>query len=335
MKLDDEHFIFFGKNHHKVLQNLWHSKFQKESFAESHNDRKLGLIIEGGGMRGVISTAMLVALHELQFNSIFDAVYGTSAGALGGAYFLSGQAPYGISVFYEEFNTRHGINYHRVPPYVNVDYLMEIVREKKVLNVDLVKKAPSELFINATDTLTGKPRYFSNRERINLLDAIHASCALPILYDKPVAINGGLYLDGGIVGSLPVEQAIKDGCSDILILLTNRTERKYRSVLPLWYEQIRLKKYSEGFRRAYFSRDVFFKRALNLMRGDDERARFVNIAAIAPRNHGLNLYTCDAHKLKKAYRDSYQYMRQLLLHFKPSEQNSESEDTPLTHALTI
>src|SRR5207244_13520104 len=53
--------------------------------------RKLGLVIEGGGMRGVISAGSLLALDLLGFREIFDEIYAASAGGVNAAYFLSGQ----------------------------------------------------------------------------------------------------------------------------------------------------------------------------------------------------------------------------------------------------
>ncbi len=49
---------------------------------------RIALIIEGGGMRGVISAGMALALDELGLVPAFDAVYGASAGAITGAWLL-------------------------------------------------------------------------------------------------------------------------------------------------------------------------------------------------------------------------------------------------------
>ena len=52
---------------------------------------KLGLAIEGGGMRGIVSAAMLQVLEECGMTDCFDAVYGCSSGAINAAYFLAGK----------------------------------------------------------------------------------------------------------------------------------------------------------------------------------------------------------------------------------------------------
>ena len=53
---------------------------------------KLGLVVEGGGMRGCVSGGALQALSDLGLRDVFDAVYGSSAGAINSTYFISGAA---------------------------------------------------------------------------------------------------------------------------------------------------------------------------------------------------------------------------------------------------
>ena len=59
---------------------------------EVSDGRKVGLIVEGGAMRGVISCAALMALEDLRLTDVFDEVYGASAGAVNAAYFLARQS---------------------------------------------------------------------------------------------------------------------------------------------------------------------------------------------------------------------------------------------------
>lgn len=51
---------------------------------------KLGLVVEGGGMRGIVTGAMLMGLQDMGLTHCFDAVYGASAGAINSTYFLTG-----------------------------------------------------------------------------------------------------------------------------------------------------------------------------------------------------------------------------------------------------
>ena len=67
---------------------------------------KVALAIEGGGMRGCVSAGMVAAIHYLGLDDTFDVVYGSSAGALIGAYFITKQLPwFGPEVYYDALPT--------------------------------------------------------------------------------------------------------------------------------------------------------------------------------------------------------------------------------------
>ncbi|PFH38404.1 phospholipase, patatin family protein [Besnoitia besnoiti] len=88
---------------HPVLLTMYRRKLNRTP-AGSHNDRehRLALAIEGGAMRGCVSAGMAVALHHMGYSDAFDAVFGSSAGSLVGAYFVSRQLPYeGTQIYYD------------------------------------------------------------------------------------------------------------------------------------------------------------------------------------------------------------------------------------------
>jgi predicted acylesterase/phospholipase RssA len=67
---------------------------------------KIALAIEGGGMRGCVSAGMVAALYYLGLEDHFDTVYGSSAGSLIGAYFITRQLPYyGPEIYYDILTT--------------------------------------------------------------------------------------------------------------------------------------------------------------------------------------------------------------------------------------
>jgi predicted acylesterase/phospholipase RssA len=66
----------------------------------------VAIAIEGGGMRGCVGAGMVSAFQHLGLESAIDVVYGSSAGSLVGAYFISGQLPYfGLEVYYDVLTT--------------------------------------------------------------------------------------------------------------------------------------------------------------------------------------------------------------------------------------
>ena len=60
---------------------------------EADDQFRLALAVEGGGMRGTISAGMALGLHELGLTAVFDGVYGSSAGAITGAWLYGRQCP--------------------------------------------------------------------------------------------------------------------------------------------------------------------------------------------------------------------------------------------------
>src|SRR4029077_12182161 len=75
---------------------------------------RVALCIEGGAMRGVVSAGMVVALQRLGLIDVFDAVYGSSAGAMNGAYLLARQALFGTTIYYEDINNAQFVDFRRV-----------------------------------------------------------------------------------------------------------------------------------------------------------------------------------------------------------------------------
>lgn len=67
---------------------------------------KIAVVIEGGGMRGCVSAGMVCALHHLGLRDAVDVVYGSSAGSIVGAYFITGQLPwFGPELYYDKLTT--------------------------------------------------------------------------------------------------------------------------------------------------------------------------------------------------------------------------------------
>lgn len=67
---------------------------------------RVALAVEGGGMRGCVTAGMVTAIHYLGLQDTIDVVYGSSAGTVIGAYFITRQLPhYGPEVYYDALTT--------------------------------------------------------------------------------------------------------------------------------------------------------------------------------------------------------------------------------------
>ena len=192
-------------------------------------DRKTGLVLEGGGMRGVFTSGVLDAFmkHALTF----PYVVAVSAGACNGMSYVSHQ-PRRARI--------SNIDYLERYKYIGIRHL---VTQGCIFDRDLLyDKFPNQYlpfdfdtFFNSemefemvtTNCRTGLPMYLSERhDRQRALDIVRASSSLPYV-SKIVDVDGEPMLDGGIVDSIPVERAIAKGFPRNVLVLTRN--KGYRS----------------------------------------------------------------------------------------------------------
>lgn len=188
---------------------------------------RLGLIIEGGGMRGVVSGGMVAGLESLGITDVFDRVYGVSAGAINGAYYMAGQARHGVSIYHDNLTTGNFISYWRAllgGPLMSVNYLMDTVCEDiKPLNYNAILNSPGRLVVQTTELSPRvKPsflRSFSHADELKR--SLKASARVPGLSHGPIDVNGRRFVDGAALRSLVGDRPEQDGCTHLLYLLTN------------------------------------------------------------------------------------------------------------------
>ncbi|MEU4689402.1 patatin-like phospholipase family protein [Actinoplanes sp. NPDC023714] len=184
---------------------------------------RVALAIEGGGMRGTVSAGMALALHEAGVVDAFDAVYGASAGAITGAWLLSG-TPEKLTGWAEPAYARAMIrlsNLWRGKPMVDVHHLVEHIYAR-VANMDFpaILANPIEYHPLATDCATGastdlRPLLTGPAE---LRLAIRASAALPFLAGPPVELGGRRFYDAGLAESVPYRTALAQDATHVLVL---------------------------------------------------------------------------------------------------------------------
>jgi predicted patatin/cPLA2 family phospholipase len=200
--------------------------------------RKLALVIEGGAMRGAALGGGVVALEQLGMTGIFDEVYATSAGAIVGGYFLSGQADLGITIYFDDLTTGRFINPFRPWKVVDLDYVFdEVISDRKRLDTRKILDSPTRFLITLMDSATGQAFLVDTRSTsAPLLDVIKAAMAMPVFYNRTVDIEGKQCMDGGLRIPFPLQEAIDNGCTDILLLLARRKD--FIAPPPTWIDQL-------------------------------------------------------------------------------------------------
>jgi predicted patatin/cPLA2 family phospholipase len=185
--------------------------YLRELAAEPDNPSRPALVVQGGGLRGIYSLSALAVLERLGLRDAFSRVIGSSAGAINGAYFLAGQAEESLSIYTEDLSNRRFVNPWRLQKIVDVDYMIDVLREKHHLDEAAMAGAPATLFTVLTDAKTAEPRVVSSREGYDVYETFRATAALPGLYRTKVSLDpddGHRYIDGGVSRLVPLDLAL-------------------------------------------------------------------------------------------------------------------------------
>jgi len=255
---------------HPVLSAINRRRDEGSVPGQRKDHLKIALAIEGGAMRGVVSAGMVAGLEYLGLLPAFDVIYGTSAGAINGAYFVAGQAAYGASIYYDEINNSQFINPLRWlcgDPPVSLDYLFEhVMIRRKPLEWRRVLHSPIELVPVATSIQQACAVLLRGaRSRYDLYLRLMASARIPFVAGPPVRVNGEDCVDGGLYASIPFRQALNEGCTHVLALLTRPAGAtlKRSSFLSRHIVCRKLARYNPLLRNAFTNRVSGYARELD------------------------------------------------------------------------
>ncbi|MEN3305766.1 MAG: hypothetical protein V7603_1968 [Micromonosporaceae bacterium] len=241
---------------HPVLDALRRRREKNEAPGSRSDDFKIGLAVEGGGIRGVVSAAMLCALEELGMARAFDAVYSASSGAINSAYFLIGGSWYPLSIYYDDLATRKFVDFRRFlrGHILDLDYAFGVVVDQvKPLNYDAVVASPIPLHIAVTLADEIRTEVVSDyTSRADLRHALIASAWLPVALKGTTDFRGKRAVDGGVLIPHPYRIALQDGCTHVLSLSTRpiRPPRERASVSQR-YAARHLNRIKEGLGTGY------------------------------------------------------------------------------------
>src|SRR5690349_7281859 len=99
---------------HPVLEVLRRRRANGSVPGQRDDRHRVALAVEGGGLRGVVSAAMLTALEDLGFKDAFDVIYACSSGAINAAYFIVGETWYPTSIYFEDLVSKEFLDFRRV-----------------------------------------------------------------------------------------------------------------------------------------------------------------------------------------------------------------------------
>lgn len=165
-------------------------------------DKSIGLVLSGGGVRGMAHIGLIKAMREHQIEA--KVISGTSIGALVGALYANGHSVEDMLKFFKETPLFQYSFFTIIKPgFIDTERYVDIF--KKFFPYNSFESLDKPLYVVATDLLSGKQKVFDKGE---LLKPLLASAALPPVF-SPVEINDVLYADGGIMNNFPIEY-VKD-----------------------------------------------------------------------------------------------------------------------------
>lgn len=264
----------------------------------------IGLILEGGGMRGIYTAGVLDFFldQDLEFKNC----YGVSAGSCHACSYISRQRgrAYAISVDYLDDPRYCSLKsliqtgdmfgadmcYHLIPDELNpYDY-------------DTVDKYDGTFYAVVTNITTGKAEYIPIKDSRKDIIAIQASSSLPLL-SRNVKIGDNEYLDGGIADSIPIRKSIQDGHKkNVLILTRDPSYRKSpNKLLPILD-----RKYKEypNLVKQMARRHIHYNNTLDFIEKEKEAGHAFVIQPKEPVK--IRRIEKDKEKLKSLYETGYQ-----------------------------
>ena len=263
-----------------------------------------GLILEGGGMRGVYTCGVIDCFLDNDIK--FSSVYGVSAGAGHGCSYLSGQRG---RAFKANTDYLKGYDYAGFKTFLktgslfNMDLIYNrIPNELLPFDGEAFDKNPMRFFVSVTSCETGKAEFTEITDYKSQADIIRASGSLPVI-SPAVKLGDKMYYDGGIADSIPVRKSVEDGnLFNVAVLTRDKEYRKTPEHIPYFFRRKFAKKYPKLL-EAMNMRHIVYNETLEFIDSEEKAGRRVVIRPKAEVKVGRA--DTDIEKLKALYEDGY------------------------------
>lgn len=188
--------------------------------------KKTGLVLQGGGMRGVYTSGVLD--YFMEKNLYFPYVAAVSAGASNASAYLARQQGFGKIMHVDYLHDPRFVGFRNLftqRSLFGLDYILkEIPKKLNPFCYDRFFQADETFVVVTTDCRTGQSVYFNkhdhHEEGEEFFTAVKASCSLPFV--SPIVKYKGMHLlDGGIADPIPIQKSISDGNEKHVIILTS------------------------------------------------------------------------------------------------------------------
>ena len=261
-------------------------------------DKKYGLVVEGGAMRSIYSIGVLDALIENNYYN-FDICIGVSAGSTALASYLAGMHKRNYRVTTDYSTRKDFISKRKLLKgghYMDLDWIWDYCEKYDPLDVEAIVNRKIRFLVGVTSVETGQIEYI-DFDKENSIDLLKASCALPIAYKRPVKVEGRKYFDGGIADPIPVEEAVKRGANQLLVIRSRKEDFRMKDKSNKLQSFI-LHKY-KNINKSISKRSKRYNSSIEFMRKEHDGINIIEINP--PSDFQTSRFTKD----KKILNDDY------------------------------
>ncbi|MDO5055094.1 MAG: patatin-like phospholipase family protein [Pasteurella oralis] len=195
---------------------------------------RIGLVLEGGAMRGMFTAGVLDVFLDEKIH--IDGIVGVSAGVLFGVNFPSKQRGRAIRYNKKYLNDKRYMGLHSLlctGNIVNKDFAFyELPFKLDPFDIEMFLASNIDFYATLTNVETGEAEYMKLGNVFAEMEILRATSAMPFV-SKMVEINGKKYLDGGIADSIPLKKCQALGYDKIIVILTRPLDYR-KKPMPSW-----------------------------------------------------------------------------------------------------
>ncbi|MCD8023189.1 MAG: patatin family protein [Lachnospiraceae bacterium] len=270
---------------------------------------KTGLVLEGGGMRGLYTAGILDVFMEEGLT--FDGVIGVSAGAIHGCSYVSGQAGRSIRYYKEYCRDPRFMSFRSLittGSFVGNDFCYrELPDTLDPYDYEAFRQSPTQFYMVCSNLETGDPEYIHVTDMKEEMPYLCASASLPY-FSRPVEFDGKKLLDGGCTDSIPLGAFRRMGYEKNVVILTRPAgymkKEEGRLLQELFYHRY------PQFIRALRTRHLRYNRTVRTI---EELARQGKIFVIRPaENLDIGRLERDPAAIERVYETGVREARAVL-----------------------
>lgn len=261
---------------------------------------RTGLVLEGGGMRGMYTCGILDVLME---NRIYlDGMVGVSAGIAFGCNYKSRQAGRALryNVRFARDKRYSGVmSLLKTGNYYNAYFAYKLVpTHYDVFDYNVFEDTPMECYAVCFDVNTGEGVY-QRLDHVNddFFEWIRASASMPVVA-QPVQVGGRLLLDGGLADSIPLEFMMNKGYDRNVVILTREDGYRKTAEHGMWLMKLLLRKYPKVI-EALKHRPALYNQQLQVVREQERKGNAFVFRPLKPLD--VSRTTHDYKEMNRVY----------------------------------